>query len=606
MTDLTSAADDDSSAAGQYAEAAATTRPRLPRRLMFAGAVCFGVLALGLVWVIVTGLIARADLQHAQAELPQLRSALLAGDVGKANALSTDIATRADRAHSLVSGPAWWVAANLPVAGTPLQTSRTIASTADTLGTQVLPGIVRLGDTIHSSSLRAGSSINLAVLSRASTVVDSARTASARALASLTASTSSSWLSPVDRSRASLVHQLVELNGDLSGASRTLRTVVPMLGQEGTRRYFVGFENEAESRGLGGLPGAFAILTVDHGAFRFTHFGNDDTLHGVRADVDLGADYNAQYGSADPTGVFQNSDIGPDFRDAAQIWAGMWEKKSGEHVDGAVAVDPTALSYLLRVTGPATLKSGGQVTADNVVALTQQTQYSKFSNLALRKKYVVDVSDAISKRITAAGGSTTALLKTVARAAHERRLVLWSSHKPEQANIQIAGFGGILDSHGAPFTGFVTVNAAGSKLDYYLGRKQTYTRLGCGTGSTSVATFKLSNDAPRSGLPPYVTIRADKPKYRTVPGDNRVNVTYYGTPGAVISSATIDGKPAPVSVGREHGLLTVSVGLELPVQAARTFAVTLKEPAANKPLQLLQQPAVRPVKTLIAGPACHS
>ena len=46
----------------------------------------------------------------------------------------------------------------------------------------------------------------------------------------------------------------------------------------------------------------------------------------------------------------------------------MWKKKSGQQVTGAIAIDPTALSYLLQVTGPATLPDGEVVSADNVVA----------------------------------------------------------------------------------------------------------------------------------------------------------------------------------------------------------------------------------------------
>ena len=40
----------------------------------------------------------------------------------------------------------------------------------------------------------------------------------------------------------------------------------------------------------------------------------------------------------------------------------MWQHKTGEHLDGALALDPTALSYLLHATGPATLPDGSRVT----------------------------------------------------------------------------------------------------------------------------------------------------------------------------------------------------------------------------------------------------
>jgi hypothetical protein len=570
-------------------------RPIITQRRAFlvAGCGCLGLLLAGLVWVLVTGLIARSDLRRAQAELPQLRKALLSGDVAKARVFGDHIRSNAGSAHSLVSGPAWWVAAHLPGVGTPLQTSRAIASAADRVGTQVVPGVVQLGETIRTSALRQGDSINLTVLAQAQPVVDRSGRATQRAMAELSAAPRSSWLSSVDSSRASLIKQLAGLRGELAGASQALRTAIPMLGAEGPRRYFVGFLNEAESRGLGGVPGAFAIVTADHGTIKFTHFGNDNTLNGIRADVDLGADYNAMYGSADPTGVFANSDISPDFRDAAQIWASMWQKKSGEHIDGAIAVDPTALSHLLRVSGPAPLPGGGAVTADNVVSLTQQKQYSMFSDKANRKKFVVDVADAISKRITAGAPDTIAFLHAIAHGARERRIVVWSSQPVEEQELITAGYAGTLPSGAGPVTGFVTVNSAGSKLDYYVERSITYRQSGCGTDRTATATITLRNTAPRSGLPRYVTLRGDNPRYETKPGDTRMIFTYYASRGATVESVSVNGKTVSPVIGTEQGLTTAQIDLELPVHQARTIVVQLSEPGTSGAATVLVQPSVR-------------
>ncbi len=54
-----------------------------------------------------------------------------------------------------------------------------------------------------------------------------------------------------------------------------------MLGAQGTRRYMMAFENNAEARGLGGLPGAYAILRADHGKVSFERFGTDNDFAGL-------------------------------------------------------------------------------------------------------------------------------------------------------------------------------------------------------------------------------------------------------------------------------------------------------------------------------------
>jgi hypothetical protein len=581
-----------------------TDRRRLGSRVWFAGALtCAGVLLLAAAWLIVTGLLAHSRLDRARSEVPQLRAALLAGDLPRARTLSADIRSKAHSAHALVSGPAWWVGANLPFAGTPLRTARGSAAAIDEVGRDALPGIVELAGTV--TSLHSSTNIDLGVLTSAEHRVVQSRGASADAVRLVENTPSSSWLSGVDSSRAALLKQLRTLSDELTGANRALRTAIPMLGADGPRRYFLGFENEAELRGTGGLPGAFAIVRADQGKLTFTHFGSDTEFNGVHANVALGADYQARYSADGPTRTFANSNIGPDFRDAAQIWAAMWEKKSGEQVDGALAVDPTALSYILKVAGPAKLRDGQVLSAKDLVAVTQQGQYAQFANTARRKRYVVAVSKAVSSRITNFHGDTTALLKAVSRSASQRRILLYSDRPAEERDLIDGGYAGALVARaGTPFSGFVVVNAAGSKLDYYLDRTISYQRAGCAADSPAIARLVLHNDAPRTGLPTYVTTRGDHPSPRVHPGDNRLIVTYYGTPGARVTGVRLDGRSVGVAVGTEHGLVAVSLTLELPVQQSRTISVQLAEPAATASTKMLIQPGARDAITSFRAPAC--
>ena len=54
-------------------------------------------------------------------------------------------------------------------------------------------------------------------------------------------------------------------------------------------------------------------------------------------------------------------------------------------------IDPTALSYLLAVTGPAELPDGTQASAANVVALTESTTYETFAtDDSGRRDYLLD------------------------------------------------------------------------------------------------------------------------------------------------------------------------------------------------------------------------
>ena len=568
-----------------------------------------GVFVLSVLWIVITGLVARSRLNGVRDDLPDLRSALASGNVQKADQLSDDIADRARSAHALTSGPAWWVGAHLPVVGSPLRTGRVISLQADHVGREVLPGVVTIARSVIGPTAFSNSSVNLKPIAAAQPKLHRASVTAREALASIDRA-SPSWLPLVSSGRSSAVRQFRKLDGELAGADNAVRVAVPMLGETGRKRYFIGFMNEAESRGLGGLVGAFAVVTVDHGRIAFEQFGSDDDLRGVRADVDLGADYQRLYAQDDPTGTFQNSDVSPNFPDAARIWAGMWAKHTGERIDGAIALDPTTLSHVLRITGPAHLSNGTVISADNIVTISQQQQYRRFPGIsqranAERKNYLIGIARAVASKLTSGAAHAQGLVRELSRSAGERRLMVWSADPTTERLISAAGWGGTLGAPaGTPYTGFAVTNAVGGKLDYYLERHMTYRRTSCAAGATSTATLRLVNGAPASGLPPYVTLRLDHPPATAKPGDNRVLVTYYASSGARVTSVSLNGRTVAAAAGVEAGLPTTTFEVELPIGVAQTVRITATEPKAGKPVAVLRQPLARAVSVDVHEPAC--
>jgi hypothetical protein len=561
------------------------------------------VLIVGALWLLVTALLVRGEMAAIRKELPALRANLSAGRITEAQSESAQLAAHARRAHALASGPAWATAAQLPWLGRPAQMTRQLLGQADALGNDVLPGVLRLAGELHSSTLRDGSQLNLDQLTAAAPALQQAASRAAAAAIAVTKIDRHSWLSPLDSSRAQFQTDLTKISSELGNAAAAIQVAPAMLGQSGMRRYFIGFENNAEARGLGGLPGQFAILTADHGKLSFTNFGSDDDLAGARAPIDLGTDYDALYAQDDPTGKYQNSDISPNFPDAAQIWAGMWQQKTGQHIDAAIGVDPNALGYLLSATGPADVPGGVTLHGADVVNLVENLVYQRYPDTASRKTYLNGVARAIADKLLS-GGDVSKLLNAAGRAATERRLVVWSAEPTEQAMLHRVGYAGVLGGQVGPFTGFVVNNIAGTKLDYYLDRSVTYTRSSCAAGGTSTASMTLRNTAPASGLPAYVTGRSDTSAAQSKPGDNRLLVSYYGSAGSTVHSATLDGKDVPVSVLKENGLTVVVVDIELPVGATHTVQVTLNEPAATAPAHVLKQPLARPLKLSSSGATC--
>ena len=592
-----------------YSDDTAPIQPAPRRRrhrkfLVIAGLVVGGVLVIGVLWLFFTALIARSQLQDARSELPELRAALLAGDRGKAESLASDIRHHANVAQWLVSGPAWWVGARIPYAGVPLKTSKALASAVRDVSVDVLPKLIDMSDVVENPALRQGAGVNLHLLDTLQPLTREAAGAVAKASSIVAAAPHHSWLAGADSAREAMSDQLTQLAQYLAGAQRTLRVALPLLGNDGPQRIFVAFENDAEARGLGGLPAAFAILETDHGQVRFTHFGNDTELATAKANVPLSPGYQASWGKSDPDGTFRNSDISPNFPTAAEIWAGMWHKHSGQHVDAAIAVDPTALSYLLHVTGTAVAADGTKVTASNVVALTESVQYSRFTDRSLRQQWVVSIARAVSDRLLS-GKGVRFLGRAVAQAATERRFMVWSDQPKIEKDLVVANYAGEMTARGAPVSSFAVINSTGSKLNYYLDRTMTYDREGCGANGTATATLILTNNAPRSGLPDYVTFRSDKTKPRDAqPGDDHVIVAYYYTAGARATSVQVNGHSRAVVSSTENGLGVVVLDLELKIGVRNTISITTTEPEATEPVDIIAQPLARPMQVVSTGTVC--
>jgi hypothetical protein len=571
-----------------------------------------GLLFLAGLWLAVTALMARDELNQVRDDARTLGAKLSASNWSGARATTADLAAHAHRAHQLTSGPVWAMAAALPSGGEPLKTIRGITDGVDTLSTHALPQLVDAGQRLNPRTLRRpDGSVDLARINAVAPTLRSASATVAKATAAIGALPRHTWLSSIDASYADALNQITTVDNALRSADLGARILPAMLGQNGPKQYFLAFQNEAEARGTGGLPGAFAIVEANRGKLKFTRMENDTTLHDISANVNFGPDFHDLYHAAGPTTLYGNSNLSPHFPYAAQIWASMWQKYSDQKVDGAIAVDPAALGYLLAVTGPATLPDKSQISAANAVALTQSTSYAKFPGTSWaendqRRAYLLGVAYAASEQIINTRGTPPALMQAAGKAANERRILVWSADPALQSQLAKTPVGGVVPVTKAPYVGLSVINGGGNKLDYYLDRSVTWKRTGCGPTRRTTVTITLTNNAPPSGLPPYVSGRVDKPSYPVKPGDNRLIVSYLATQGTQLQGLTIAGRAGTASLGVERGHPVFAMDLELPRGTSRTIVLHLNEPAAgtDSPI-VLRQPLVRPLEVTLDDAICR-
>ena len=572
-----------------------------------------GVLGLGLAWIVVTGLLAAYQLEQARSDLTALRSQITSGD-DSLTQTAQDLSAHAHHAAVLTRGPAWALAASIPYVGDPFDAVRGITSNTATLVDDAAPGLIAVAADVNPRTVVNDGVIDIPALQRAADPVADASAAAAAADTAVSKLPHSTWLPFVDTATTDLAGQLHSLDHTLRTTNQALQVLPTMLGGDGTtKRYFLAFQNNAELRGSGGLPGAFAIVTATDGKISIEKFLSDTALATVPSSgLDFGKAYDQQYEKDQAYSQYIDSNLSPNFPYAAQIWCSMWQNASGEKLDGALTIDPGALSYLLAATGPAKAPDGVQVSADNVVALLQKDVYAKFpaeGEIEARKTYILGIAEAAEKKILAGTKNNKALLQGLARAVSERRIVAWSSNPDVAAVLAQAPIGGTIAPTAEPYSMLVVNNGAGGKLDYYLDRKVTWTRTGCGDSRDVTVTIQITNTAPASGLPPYVSQRVTEPGITPpadlVPGQNRAVVSYLATKGAGLLGATLDGQASGAEVFDEEGHPSFRTIVEIKPGQTITWVLKLQEAAGDQPVTVVRQPAVTPLDMTVDDRSCR-
>ena len=134
------------------------------------------------------------------------------------------------------------------------------------------------------------------------------------------------------------VDVLSERFADLSRAGRrcgheperrrdTAIQVLPdMLGAEGPRDYLLLFQNNAEIRATGGMPGSWALVHADDGRLEIDSPGHRRQLPDGRRAGAAAHRRRARALRAEIGTYFQDPGFTPDFPRAAELWNAHWEQ----------------------------------------------------------------------------------------------------------------------------------------------------------------------------------------------------------------------------------------------------------------------------------------
>jgi hypothetical protein len=578
------------------------------------------VLATTVTHLAVTGLQARAHLESARSGVRALAPLLQSGQLDRARVGLRDVQADTRRARALTSGPVWRAAARIPLLGRTPGTVSDIASSADAVLRDALPlALHALGPLAPAApsvaSPESGDTdrpvLDLPAVAAAAPGLREAERRVQRARDALATRPSGLVPGPVARARREVVDELDRrLLPVLRGAATAATAAPELLGASGPRRYFLALQNTAEARGSGGLPGVYAVLVADRGRLRLERVGSDrDLQEPVGERVGSTQEHTRRYATFAAGSAWLNANLGPHFPDAARIWSQLWQRQSGQRVDGVLALDPAVLDHLLTATGPVPLPDGTVLSAGDAVPLTLSRAYALHDDDHLqRKAFLVGLVPAVLERLQAADVPAASLGRALLSAVGEGRVRLYSRHADEQRLLESSALGGALPAGPQPFAMAVVNNAFGNKLDYYLDRRVDYT-LGPCTGGTrnSRVVVRLRNSAPLS-LGDYVTGRIEDARRGQVHpyAHHRLLVSVFTTRGARLAGATLDGRTTSLRRSTERGHPVFDTYLELPRGAGRTLVLDLEEPVRREPALLLRQPLVRPQDGDVEASPCRA
>ena len=341
-----------------------------------------------------------------------------------------------------------------------------------------------------------------------------------------------------------------------------------LAGADKPRKYLISFQNSAEARGTGGILGAYALIELDKGNLKILQTGSNASLAAMSSreiTVVMPAEFLKLYGK-NPA-ILQNSNLSPHFPYGAQVWLGLWKARYGQQLDGVIAVDPTALSYVLRATGEITLKSGEKITSENVVEETLKNAYERYEkDNDARKQYLVDIMNATAAKLTKGEYSKIKMAKALRDGIKANRILIYSTNKDAQEKLSAVKLGGELGLDANNEYRTVIQNIDASKLDYYLDRSVEIESKSCEKDRQTQVRIRVTNTLKTGvGLSPYVLTRADKGKPASlVTGAHRFKVFIYGPTNARLVSVSRENRTADLggaSVERKRPIYVADVDL---------------------------------------------
>lgn len=545
-----------------------------PRVAVLAG--LGGAVLLGLLWSAWVVFATARDLREVEDQAQIMRAALIRGDAAGARDALAGYQDAADAAAGRTDGPTWWLFEHTPLLGDDAEGVAVVAQVLSGIGREGLPPVAGAAEEVTADSFQPESGVF--PVARIEAMAEPAQQSEAAfddAATRLQRVDPSGFLGPV-ASRFAVLRELVEDARDTLGSTyRASRLMPALLGDGAPRSYLLVFQNNAESRSSGGLPGSLSLVRARDGEVDIVEQVDMAALGATEAPIlPLTEEERLVFGEIlGRTGV--DATLTPDFPRAAELIRARWEKVMRTRLDGVILVDPVAVSYLLRGTGPVAVPGSAPVTPANVVFKVENEIYVQAGTTTAQSDYQNAVAKAVFDTFADGRGDTVESIRGLVSGVLEGRVRLHLFGEREQAEIagtRIAGE--FVDRAGDPPEVGIYVNDGGpTKMQYYLRRDASLASRSCvGDRQELSGSVTFVNDTPPSPelLPDTITGEFF-PGNRTDPGQ-QILVVYLTTPvGGSLEELSINGQRVVRPVVQDYaGRRIVTLGVVLDPEQTQT------------------------------------
>ncbi|MSZ78051.1 MAG: DUF4012 domain-containing protein [Actinobacteria bacterium] len=495
-------------------------------------------------WATFEAFRAKADLLEAQAALQEIKIALDQDDAVAVDRAIDHLADVAGSAADRTGGLLWSGITHLPLVGDDARGVRSASESLSVIADDGLSPLARSYDEFDH--LTVDRRVDVDLVRELTPRLEASRDAFGRAVAIVDGLDSRGYAPSLRTIFDEYVSTIGTTHRTLEQAAAASSALPAVVGADGPRDYLFVFENNAEIRATGGLPGSWALIHAEDGLLTMTEQGSGSSFgERERPVLPLSPQERTLFGEQLGT-YFLDANFTPDYPRAAALMAARWsEVQGGPTLDAVVSVDTVTLSYLLQGIGDIEVRDT-EITATQVVTALLSSVYAIYAPEDQDEVYedvAAEVLDAAKRDLV----SPYNFMRAIYTSAQEGRLHI----APMRSELPAALLrgpvgGGLAQSTGRPRVDVTLNDATGSKMSFYLRHRVDVDAVGCADGAQQLTgTLDLTQEIPAdqaADLPDYVTGAG---RYGTTVGEQLLLIRLFAPAGGAFGQIVIDDEQIP-------------------------------------------------------------